>query len=180
MLGRRVPHPLSTHFGEADGSLPATKRVKTEESVDTDGLSSRDDSDYQATLDSPRAFRDEIPDSEDEGDSDSDASRHLDHRPTELESAMAFVKTDKEAIAEYESMRASQELPCTHLTDRLSSMSWTRGKSSIYVDAFNLALETVLEDESHLFNESEREVFNQWKSLDYESQYMYAPEPFSS
>ena len=48
-----------------------------------------------------------------------------------------------------------------------------RGRSSIYVDAFNLALETVLEEESHLFNEPELAVFDNWKALDYEAQYLY-------
>lgn len=49
---------------------------------------------------------------------------------------------------------------------------WVKGQRSIYVDAFNLALDTVLEDEAHLFNERERHVFDQWKALDYESQYL--------
>ncbi|KAF3906227.1 hypothetical protein ABW20_dc0101794 [Dactylellina cionopaga] len=46
-------------------------------------------------------------------------------------------------------------------------------KSSIYVDAFNLALDTVLEDESYLFDESEHEIFKKYRDLDYESQYLY-------
>jgi Fanconi-associated nuclease 1 len=58
------------------------------------------------------------------------------------------------------------------LKDRLSNRTWTKGKSSIYVDAFNLALETVLEDERHLFDEKEIEVFKQWRELEYEAQYL--------
>lgn len=50
---------------------------------------------------------------------------------------------------------------------------WVRGKSSIYVDAFNLALDTVLEDETHLFDGKEMAVFDQWRGLDYEAQYLY-------
>ena len=50
--------------------------------------------------------------------------------------------------------------------------SWINGQSSIYVDAFNLALETVLEDESHLFDAREMKVFNEWKQLGYEAQYL--------
>ena len=46
------------------------------------------------------------------------------------------------------------------------------GRSSIYVDAFNLALDTVLEDEAHLFSRAERCVFEQWKVLGYEAQYL--------
>ena len=54
----------------------------------------------------------------------------------------------------------------------LNHRNWTKGKSSIYVDAFNLALETVLDDERHLFDEKEMEVFNQWRVLHYEAQYL--------
>ena len=68
-------------------------------------------------------------------------------------------------------MRATEDVP-EDLKARLSQRNWTRGKSSIYVDAFNLALETVLEDEGHLFDEKEMEVFNQWKGLEYEAQYL--------
>lgn len=50
---------------------------------------------------------------------------------------------------------------------------WVKGQRSIYVDAFNLALDTVLENEAHLFDERERHVFDQWKALGYESQYLY-------
>ncbi|KAK6544032.1 hypothetical protein TWF694_000746 [Orbilia ellipsospora] len=46
-------------------------------------------------------------------------------------------------------------------------------KSSIYVDAFNLALDTVLEDESYLFDDAEHEIFNMYRNLDYEAKYLY-------
>lgn len=45
---------------------------------------------------------------------------------------------------------------------------------SMYVDAFNLALDTVLKDESHLFSEAETEVFAKYRSLDYEAQNLYS------
>jgi Fanconi-associated nuclease 1 len=67
-------------------------------------------------------------------------------------------------------------------SDTSKSRRWIKGQSSIYVDAFNLALDTVLEDESHLFDERERRVFDEWKGLDYQSQYLCAslfePETF--
>lgn len=50
-------------------------------------------------------------------------------------------------------------------------------KSSLYVDAFNLALDTVLEDESYLFSDEENAIFTTYKSLDYEAQYLYASNP---
>lgn len=166
MLGRRIPHPTSTNF---DDLSPPAKRLKTRES--TDGEGSRDVSEDEATPHTPRSFREEIPDSEDSGGSEDEDEASVPQRPTELESALPPVKTDKEAIEEYEAMRAGKEVP-EDLKDRLSERKWTRGKSSIYVDAFNLALETVLEDEGHLFDEKEMEVFNQWRELEYEVQYL--------
>lgn len=77
---------------------------------------------------------------------------------TDLESALLPVKSDQEAMEQYEAFKASQEE--------------IRGKSSLYVDAFNLALDTVLEEESHLFDEAEMKVFSTWRELDYEAQYL--------
>ncbi|KHJ35619.1 putative coiled-coil domain-containing protein mtmr15 [Erysiphe necator] len=53
------------------------------------------------------------------------------------------------------------------------SDSFSDSRSSIYVDAFNLVLKTVLQDEGHLFNVKELEVFKNWRELDYEAQYLY-------
>jgi len=165
MFGRRVPHSASTKFND-DDTRPS-KRVKTVES--TDNEDSRDVSEDEAPPRSPRIFRDTIPDSDDDGEFDEDLPAP--QRPTELESALPPVKTDKEAIQEYEAMRAAENIP-DDLKDRLSNKSWAKGKSSIYVDAFNLALETVLEDERHLFDEKEIEVFKRWRELEYEAQYL--------
>jgi Fanconi-associated nuclease 1 len=44
--------------------------------------------------------------------------------------------------------------------------------SSIYVDAFNLALDTVLKEEAYLFSEEEAEIFAKYRSLDYEAQHL--------
>ncbi|KAL5320546.1 hypothetical protein ACEPPN_011355 [Leptodophora sp. 'Broadleaf-Isolate-01'] len=167
MMGKRVPHPPSTKFH--DDILPPAKRLKTFES--TDGEDSRDASGDDNVPRSPKSFRDEIPDSDDGDGSGVDEPSIL-KRPTELESALPPVKTDKEAIDEYEAMRAAEDVP-EDLKSRLTQRTWIKGKSSIYVDAFNLALETVLEDEAHLFDEKEMEVFNQWRQLDYEAQYLY-------
>lgn len=166
MMGKRVPHPPSTKFH--DDILPPAKRLKTFES--TDGEDSRDASGDDNVPRSPKSFRDEIPDSDDGDGSGVDEPSIL-KRPTELESALPPVKTDKEAIDEYEAMRAAEDVP-EDLKSRLTQRTWIKGKSSIYVDAFNLALETVLEDEAHLFDEKEMEVFNQWRQLDYEAQYL--------
>lgn len=93
---------------------------------------------------------------------------------TDLETSLPAVQADEHAIQEYEALKTEkddQSEPGLHV--RLRDGAWQKGKSSIYVDAFNLALETVLEEESHLFNEAEMEVFKQWKDLCYESQYLW-------
>ena len=102
---------------------------------------------------------------------------------TAFESSLPAVATDTQAIEEYETMRASQlsHTPESDLQDtdgagsRIENRNWVRGKSSIYVDAFNLALETVLEEESHLFDDKEKRVFEEWRGLNYESQYLFVP-----
>ena len=167
MVGRRIQHPSSTNFND-DKSHPA-KRLKPLDSPGGDD--SQDVSQDEASLQIPNQYRDEVPDSEeDDVDSHDNQSKHT--RPTELESALPPIETDKEAIAEYEAMRAAEQEVLGDLEDRLKHRKWTKGKSSIYVDAFNLALETVLEDEGHLFDEKELEVFNQWRELEYEAQYL--------
>ncbi|KAL3481668.1 VRR-NUC domain-containing protein [Aspergillus californicus] len=93
---------------------------------------------------------------------------------TDLESSLPIIETDPHAIEEYESSQKDEddgeELS---LQQRIQGRKWRRGKSSIYVDAFNLALDTVLAEEAHLFNEPEKEVFQHWRELSYESQYLY-------
>lgn len=89
---------------------------------------------------------------------------------TELETSLPAIKTDEDAIEEYETLQNDKKIG---LHVRLRDGAWQKGKSSIYVDAFNLALETVLDEESHLFNEAEMEIFTQWRELSYESQYLY-------
>ncbi|KAH1515558.1 hypothetical protein KXX29_009751 [Aspergillus fumigatus] len=92
---------------------------------------------------------------------------------TELESSLPDIPTDQQAIAEYETSHVVGQDDEPNLRQRLQDGKWRKGKTSIYVDAFNLALETVLDEEAHLFNEAELEVFEQWKGLSYESQYLY-------
>ncbi|KAL1841384.1 hypothetical protein VTJ49DRAFT_7114 [Mycothermus thermophilus] len=100
---------------------------------------------------------------------------------TAIESSLPVIAVGEQAIEEYEAIRASQasQEPESDTTTepgpsaRLDSRRWVAGKSSIYVDAFNFALDTVLEDESHLFDAKEVAVFEQWRSLSYETQYLY-------
>lgn len=166
-----------------------SKRRKTDESRDDDSefengedISSDESPNEQVKADkappkpkpAPRRRREVIPDSEDEDDLEHDLSMH--HHETALESALPHITADEEAIQEYEAMRASQlsaeeqDAPPSSDADH---RKWARGKSSIYVDAFNLALDTVLEDESHLFDDKERAVFEEWRALGYEAQYLY-------
>lgn len=96
---------------------------------------------------------------------------------TELETALPSVKSDQAAIDEYETSQAAErgepEQPALH--QRHGERKWIKGRSSIYVDAFNLALESVLSDEAHLFDEAEKAFFDHWRDLCYESQYLYVP-----
>ena len=175
MLGQRIRHPPSTKFDD-DFETPTAKRLKRLDSTDSslsrreDGISDEDEEHVQPPSNPPRKALREIPDSEAESDDDDDP-RPEEIRKTELESALPPVKTDKEAIAEYEATR-SAEAADLDLQGRLGQRKWIQGKSSIYVDAFNLALETVLEDESHLFDDAEKTVFEQWRNLSYEGQYL--------
>ncbi|EEQ86501.1 hypothetical protein RJZ56_001042 [Blastomyces dermatitidis] len=108
-------------------------------------------------------------------DNNSSAEDYLPSTQTDLETALLPIKTDNEAIANYEISKAQEikiEKGATSL-QRYEERHWVKGKSSIYVDAFNLALENVLEDEAHLFDETEMAVFNHWRGLPYESQYLY-------
>ena len=175
MLGRRIRHPPSTKYDDGF-ETPTAKRLKRLDSTDSslsrreDDISNEDDEQIQPPSEPPRKALREIPDSEAESD-DEDDPHAEESRKTELESALPPVKTDKEAIAEYEATRAA-EAADLDLQGRLGQRKWIQGKSSIYVDAFNLALETVLEDESHLFDSAEGTVFEQWRGLSYEGQYL--------
>lgn len=173
MPGRRISHPSSTNYDE-DFESPVAKRLKRLDS--TDSSLSRQLSDEEEEGDeretSPRIqVRREIADSE--AESDDEGFLPSASQPTELENSLPPMRTDKEAIAEYEASRAAKPESELDLQGRLGQRKWIRGKSSIYVDAFNLALETVLEDESHLFDEAEIAVFKQWRTLSYEGQYLY-------
>ncbi|KAI1482786.1 VRR-NUC domain-containing protein [Daldinia eschscholtzii] len=95
-------------------------------------------------------------------------------RRTAIEDSLPEVKSEKEALEEYESFKASQEDGSLETAaSRLNSRKWVRGKTSLYVDAFNLALSTVLDEESHLFDEKEMYIFDQWDKLSYEAQFLY-------
>lgn len=106
----------------------------------------------------------------DVSDADDEVKHHT--RQTDIESTLPPIQLDKEAIEEYELMRSSQVSVHEDEPAVAPERKWVRGKSSIYVDAFNLALDTVLLDESHLFDAKECDVFEQWKSLGYEAQYL--------
>lgn len=164
MLGQRVRHPPSTNFDD-DFESPAAKRLKRLDSTDSSYL--RTESEEEKSETTPKEIRDSEAETDDE-----DVFLPPHTRQTDLEVALPPVKTDKEAIAEYEAYKAAQEALPLGIEGRLGQRKWIKGKSSIYVDAFNLALETVLEDEGHLFDEAEMEVFQQWRGMSYEAQYL--------
>ncbi|KAH8162376.1 hypothetical protein CIB48_g5883 [Xylaria polymorpha] len=95
------------------------------------------------------------------------------HGPTAIENTLPEIKPDKQTIEEYQNSKAAQSNDVSSASSRLDSRTWVRGQSSLYVDAFNLALDTVLDDETHLFDDKEKQVFEQWRSLSYEAQFLY-------
>ncbi|KAF1959263.1 hypothetical protein CC80DRAFT_467722 [Byssothecium circinans] len=160
MITHYIKHPESTNF-DGEKERP-TKRQKL------------DASSPSKIRPAPRVANREIPDSDAEEDyEDIDRGDGEEKQKTDLESALPPVKTDAEAIEEYEAFKASQTEAKDETEERLKDRKWVRGKSSIYVDAFNLALDTVLDEESHLFDEAEMEVFRIWRDLTYEAQYLY-------
>ncbi|KAF2096593.1 hypothetical protein NA57DRAFT_42307 [Rhizodiscina lignyota] len=164
MLGTRIPHPKSTNYeGDENSSPRLVKRLRREETGDTSDIDSIAASPLLRPKDDEYGVAEHALD--DAGIPQSSQ--------TDLETALPPVKTDQEAIDEYEAYRAGQAEELGDAKDRLSKSKWVRGKSSIYVDAFNLALDTVLEDEKHLFDETELALFEFWKQLNYEAQYLY-------
>ena len=168
MLGQRIRHPASTNYDD-DFQTPTAKRLKRVDSTDSSASLIDQSDDGCEVPRSPIRRPRVIADSEDESEDDEPPLAAL--RATDLENALPPVKTGNEAIREYENARAA-EAADVDFHDRLGRRKWTLGKSSIYVDAFNLALETVLEEEAHLFDEAEMVVFEYWRNLSYEGQYL--------
>ncbi|KAL6711932.1 hypothetical protein ACN47E_002975 [Coniothyrium glycines] len=157
-ISRFIKHPKSTNFdGQRD---PPAKRQKTGDSPKKPPPTPR------------KLHKREILDSDAEEDTVEVKEEETEPK-TDLESALPPVKSGEEAVKEYEAFKASQEEKRDGAGPLLENRSWVRGKSSLYVDAFNLALDTVLDEESHLFDEAETELFRLWRDLSYEAQYLY-------
>jgi Fanconi-associated nuclease 1 len=157
MITRFIKHPKSTNFdGEQDRSA---KRQKTGNSPKKPPPTPR------------RIIKREVLDSEDDSEGTFIKEEEKEHR-TDLESALPQVDTGDDAIKAYEAYKAEEESKIEGVDERLEKRAWVQGKSSLYVDAFNLALDTVLDEEGHLFDEAETEVFRIWRNLGYEAQYL--------
>jgi Fanconi-associated nuclease 1 len=159
MITQFIKHPKSTNFDGENDRSPKRRRIGDVTKPPSTPRKNRNIKDETANSDAEEdgiAIKGEIPDTK-----------------TDLESALPPIEAGQEAIEAYEAFRASQEDKPEGAEERLKDRSWIRGKSSLYVDAFNLALDTVLDEESHLFDEAETEVFKIWKDLNYEAQYLY-------
>lgn len=179
-MGTPIAHRPSTRsYDDDEFPSPPAKRRKT---TDPHGANHpKRGSPRKPT--SQRRIKNEIPDSEDEELDVDEENVALPSGPqaTQLEATLPPVQTDEEAIEAYEAYKAGEYAGQQHNQEkkedttlsRLESRSWIRGRSSIYVDAFNLALDTVLEEEEHLFNRAELELFKIWRELGYEAQYLY-------
>ena len=166
-MGQRIPHPQSTRFHDSDDfPTPSPKRLKTVKHTKQGADIETDVESSTSPKTSPRRRRrHEVSESEG-GDGEGQANSNQ----TQLETALPEIKTDEEAIEAYEAYKAGET---ESLKSRIDERSWTKGRSSIYVDAFNLALNTVLEEEGHLFDDAEKSLFEQWRGISYESQYLY-------
>ncbi|KAM5351759.1 hypothetical protein ACJ41O_004482 [Fusarium nematophilum] len=156
----RLPKPQddpASHIRNEPDQEPPSKRAKREESP---GSESNEESLKTNPID-------------DESAGDEEHHDIHNHPPTDFESALPVTDGGREAIQEYETIKSSQASAADDETTSKAEPSWIKPRSSIYVDAFNLALDTVLEEESHLFDERENEVFRQWRRLEYEAQYLY-------
>ncbi|KAF3769346.1 hypothetical protein M406DRAFT_249654 [Cryphonectria parasitica EP155] len=163
----RPREPLADISNAGDAATSSSRRPSKRLRVD-------DAQEEGFNQESEDAHFDDLDDKSSEASYDESTGFH--HHGTALESALPPVTTDEGAIEEYEAMRASQvsteEKDGQALSDT-DRRTWVRGKNSIYVDAFNLALDTVLEEESHLYDKKEMVVFQQWRDLDYQAQYLY-------
>lgn len=109
----------------------------------------------------------------------------LDYLKDEDDDDTAGSSEDLELVADsYDGIPFEEPLAAIEATDEVIEDSYVTAdgdasegtplyRSSIYVDAFNIALDTVLEQEEHLFNEKEKAVFAAWRGLDYEAQYLW-------
>ncbi|RMZ84522.1 hypothetical protein DV737_g1100, partial [Chaetothyriales sp. CBS 132003] len=172
MARHNLPRRLSTN-ANADFPTPLPKRVKidVEAPPDSHVPLTRPSRPNPARVEP--GFRNHISDS---GDDESDAHSEASDGgipATQLEIALPPLKTDQDAIDDYEAYKAAQSLGSDPADTRLEDRSSRRGRSSIYVDAFNLALDTVLDEERHLFSQPELKLFEEWSALDYEAQYLY-------
>lgn len=176
---REPPGAAQSKLGRRPGTEPPLKRLKTEEakSGDGDGESPQSVHDEDGGEESPSLHGLDL---SRQDSAASDAKRFADEvsvleHETTIENSLPHIETGVDAINEYTALRASQLAegnPADKAAVGNEGPQWAKGKSSIYVDAFNLALDTVLEDEAHLFDEKEIAVFDQWKSLSYETQYL--------
>ncbi|KAI1749364.1 VRR-NUC domain-containing protein [Xylaria castorea] len=151
------------------------KKIKLEQAYKSDADSDEYQIDTPPLKPRPGLRRDEAPDSptdDDVGERSESEDAHA-PGPTAIESSLPEIKPDKQAIEEYQNSKAAQSNDAGSAASRLDSRAWVRGKSSLYVDAFNLALDTVLDEEAHLFDDKENRVFEQWRSLSYEAQFLY-------
>jgi Fanconi-associated nuclease 1 len=146
-----------TQSNGASNEGPPAKRVKVESQSDE-----AEQSDESAAPETQRwKYTDDEEDFQREG-----------RRPTDVENALPPAESEADAINEYETFKLSQASNHEDNTVEKAKPAWVRGQSSIYVDAFNLALDTVLDEESGLFDEKELDVFRQWTDLPYEAQFL--------
>ncbi|KAL2175422.1 uncharacterized protein P884DRAFT_205825 [Thermothelomyces heterothallicus CBS 202.75] len=170
--------PANTAIIDSNGRQacePLKKKARIGEVKDSDAEDTEPTPDSIAEIDGDLLLLKES--GSDESTLDPELSDHHASEPrhqTAFESSLPAVATGEKAVEEYEVLCASQisQNDAEAASAWIGTKQWVRGRSSIYVDAFHLALDTVLEDESHLFDAKEKSVFEHWRSLGYEAQYL--------
>src|SRR5271154_3245042 len=120
-LRQKIQHPLAANFQyDDDFHAPPPKRMKRDDSAESP-RSSDEDRSSRSGRSPARHRRMETPDSEDEGDKQ---GVQLPDSQSALETSLPQIKSDEEAIAEYEAYKAGEQ----SLQGRLSQNSWQRGR----------------------------------------------------
>lgn len=140
MLGYLVKHPKSTNYEEAVSKSPV-KQTESTYDEQADDIQSRPAKRVKPSLPeyeesvadifsrqvSPDRSTRVIPDSDADSDSEDIEAAATSSRPTDLESALPPIKTDKEAIRDYEIARAAQNGQEDGREERLSQRKWIKG-----------------------------------------------------
>lgn len=185
-LVRRAPPPGPSRQDEKADKTKKTetantdsraKRVKTEHS-DSSIVSATPPLSRRSSVKSVASLASLADDDAESSDADADTSLVSDsYGDTPFDEQLASIESLNEFDEFDEPLDGSLDSVVNSYNDNVHEINKITGKilyrSPIYVDAFNIALDTVLEQEEHLFNDREKAVFAAWREISYEAKYLY-------